>query len=218
MGEDLEPTKRRLRQRLLADRRALSAADVARLSAAVCTRVAALPAFTAARRLVAYAPIDGEVDPAGLVALARATRKPVYYPRRTETGLDFVAAAPETLVASPRRPPEPSSGAILAPGSVGVVFLVPGVAFDVTGGRRGRGVGAYDRALAVHAGAVRIGLAYEFQVVDALPQAVWDARMDAVVTELRLLAVPGDPLTAGAGRGADPKRREPGVKETPSCQ
>jgi 5-formyltetrahydrofolate cyclo-ligase len=35
-------------------------------------------------------------------------------------------------------------------------------------------------------GAVRVGLAYEFQVLPLLPEAPWDVRMDTVVTDTRV--------------------------------
>jgi 5-formyltetrahydrofolate cyclo-ligase len=68
-----------------------------------------------------------------------------------------------------------------------VLFLVPGLAFDARGARLGRGAGSYDRALARHVNALRIGLAYEFQLVQRLPEAAWDIRMDAVATDARLV-------------------------------
>ena len=78
-------------------------------------------------------------------------------------------------------------GSPLSAGTEGVVFLVPGVAFDPRGVRLGRGAGCYDRALARHPTALRVGLAYEMQVVPSLPEATWDVPMDAVVTEARVL-------------------------------
>jgi 5-formyltetrahydrofolate cyclo-ligase len=73
--------------------------------------------------------------------------------------------------------------------------VVPGVAFDLRGARLGRGRGWYDRALARYPAGTRLGLAYEFQVVPALPEAPWDVRMHALVTEARLIGE-----AAGASR------------------
>jgi 5-formyltetrahydrofolate cyclo-ligase len=62
--------------------------------------------------------------------------------------------------------------------------IVPGVAFDVAGGRLGHGRGYYDRLLGkLRPGTPRIGLAYQCQVVPALPLAPHDALLDSVVTE-----------------------------------
>ena len=64
-------------------------------------------------------------------------------------------------------------------------FIVPGVAFDRSGGRIGWGKGHYDATLAVaHPNAVRIGIAFECQLVDNVPRESHDAVLDAVMTEV----------------------------------
>ena len=65
------------------------------------------------------------------------------------------------------------------------VVLVPGLAFDLRGGRIGYGAGIYDRLLAqLRPSVLRVGLAYDCQVVEkALPQAPHDRPMDYLVTE-----------------------------------
>jgi 5-formyltetrahydrofolate cyclo-ligase len=87
----------------------------------------------------------------------------------------------------PPAPPGSSLGAALDPTAEAVLFLVPGVAFDPRGVRLGRGDGWYDRAFARHPGGVRLGLAYEFQVLADLPEAPWDVRMHGVVTDARVI-------------------------------
>lgn len=65
------------------------------------------------------------------------------------------------------------------------VALIPGLAFDVSGGRIGYGGGVYDRLLPqLRAGTLRIALAYDFQVSRApLPQEAHDLTVDYIVTE-----------------------------------
>jgi 5-formyltetrahydrofolate cyclo-ligase len=65
--------------------------------------------------------------------------------------------------------------------------LVPGLGFDVNGGRLGRGGGFYDRLLAAGT-ACRVGVAFECQVVEALPLEPHDRRMEFIITEQRVLA------------------------------
>lgn len=91
----------------------------------------------------------------------------------------------------------------LAPGALGVLepnreapsveledhdlVVLPGLAFDREGGRLGRGAGYYDRVLARILGAGRrpslIGVGYSFQLIDRVPMASHDVRVDLVVTE-----------------------------------
>jgi 5-formyltetrahydrofolate cyclo-ligase len=198
MGEDHERTKRQLRREISAARRGLGADAAVRLAAEVCRRVAAVPRLSAVRHLAAYAPAGGEVDPGILIRDARAAGATLYFPRVASDGLEFLAADPADLVPGPQGVLEPAEGAPLAVGTPDVVILVPGVAFDTRGARLGRGLGCYDRALARHATALRIGLAYELQIVPAVPEAVWDERVDLVATEARLIV--GEPRPGRAAK------------------
>lgn len=63
------------------------------------------------------------------------------------------------------------------------LIAVPGVAFDHKGNRMGRGRGFYDRLLKSTPNAVKIGLAYDFQMLDSIPTESHDIRMDCVLTD-----------------------------------
>jgi 5-formyltetrahydrofolate cyclo-ligase len=64
------------------------------------------------------------------------------------------------------------------------VFLVPGVAFDRTGGRLGRGSGYFDVVLTQRRGdGVAIGVVTESRVVDAVPMSDHDRSVDWLATE-----------------------------------
>lgn len=67
------------------------------------------------------------------------------------------------------------------------LIIVPGRAFDETGGRLGRGKGYYDRFLQTNTNSIKVGVAFEFQVVKDLKICTHDVRMDYLVTESRLL-------------------------------
>jgi len=181
MGQNLEQAKHLLRRQLSAARSRLGAADAARLSLAICARVLAMPVFRAALHVVLYRAIGNEVDPASLATSAASLGKRVHYPVADMDRWEFY---------SPRNgsaPSEPTDSNPLAPETRDVCFLVPGLGFDHRGARLGRGSGWYDRALARHPHGWRVGLAYEFQLVPSLPEASWDIRMNAVVTEARVL-------------------------------
>ena len=65
------------------------------------------------------------------------------------------------------------------------LIFVPGVAFGELGERIGRGQGYYDRFLPRAPQALRVALAFDFQVLHSLPQASHDQPVHWVVTELR---------------------------------
>jgi len=62
------------------------------------------------------------------------------------------------------------------------LLLLPGVAFDLTGGRLGRGGGWYDRSLPPDVNDL-FGIAFEFQIVDHVPATTLDRRVRGVFTE-----------------------------------
>lgn len=62
------------------------------------------------------------------------------------------------------------------------LVVVPGVGYDSAGNRVGRGKGYYDRLLA-ETKATKIGVAYDFQVVDEVDAEPHDVRVDIVITD-----------------------------------
>lgn len=63
------------------------------------------------------------------------------------------------------------------------LIVVPGVAFDSEGNRMGRGRGFYDRLLKSTPRAAKVGVAYDFQLLDHIATEPHDVRMDRVITE-----------------------------------
>ena len=62
------------------------------------------------------------------------------------------------------------------------LIVVPGVAFDGNGNRLGRGRGYYDRFLCHHLDVKRIGICFDFQLLDEVPSEPFDIRMDEVIS------------------------------------
>ncbi len=77
--------------------------------------------------------------------------------------------------------PQPNSMEWVTDASLDVI-IIPCVGYDAKGRRLGHGQGHYDRILA-RFGGCRMGLAFSFQEVDALPEAEHDQKMDVIVTE-----------------------------------
>lgn len=65
------------------------------------------------------------------------------------------------------------------------LIWVPGVAFGPQGERVGRGAGYYDRFLPLAPQALRVSLAFDFQLFSSLPQQPWDVPVHWVITEKR---------------------------------
>ena len=61
------------------------------------------------------------------------------------------------------------------------LILVPGIAFDSKNNRMGRGKAYYDSFLP-KTKAVKIGVCFDFQLVESVPVSVLDVKMDAIMS------------------------------------
>lgn len=70
------------------------------------------------------------------------------------------------------------------------LILVPGVAFGRDGSRLGMGAGYYDRFLLKAGQAVRMGVAYDALMQDALPVDAYDVNMQLLASESGIIHLP----------------------------
>ena len=66
------------------------------------------------------------------------------------------------------------------------LVLVPGMAFDWSGHRLGRGKGFYDRIL-TEASGIKCGVGYDFQLLEKIPVEPHDAKVNFMLTPARCL-------------------------------
>ncbi len=182
-----------IRQKTLRARDLLSSEARREKSRAITSRLWQLEEFRAARLLFVYVNFRSETETLPLI--------------RECLNNNMRIAAPLTLVKEKKLIPyeihEPEKD--LAPGYCQIpepviartmqvdpvqidTIILPGSVFDLCGGRLGYGGGYYDRFLASDAPqALRIAIAYDLQVIDALPLEPHDKRIHLLVTESRTL-------------------------------
>lgn len=183
-----------LRREMRRKRRALI--PIVRKDAAqrIARHLAHQPFVKPGARIAVYLAIQGEVDLAWFVALARRRRCRLYLPRLTKgcrAQMEFFAFDKDTPMRRNRFGiAEPGGSDIeILPARCLDVVLAPLVAFDAYGNRLGMGAGYYDRRLRFLRDRQSwrrprlIGVAYDFQRVARLAAQVWDVPMDACVTE-----------------------------------
>jgi len=191
-GGALREAKRAMRDRILRARDALPPEARAHAGSAIVTNLAAREDFRAARAVLASLAFRSEWETRPLLQAALALGKIVGAPRVnagkrmletyaiTDLGRDLGAGFLGIDEPLPHCRP-------LALDAIDWV-LVPGVAFDTHGHRIGYGGGYYDRLLPLlRSDTRRIAGAFELQVVEQVPAAMHDLRVDAVVTERRTL-------------------------------
>ena len=180
-----------MRREMRRRRRALGEADRRDAARALSRRLAGSRWFANGRTIAVYLPNDGEIGLLPLVARAWSMGKRTYLPKLFGPKLWFLPFHARTTFAGNRfsipEPVEPARRRI-RPMFLDLV-LFPLVAFDRVGNRLGMGGGYYDRTFeavrrrTAWRGPTLVGVAYEFQRVDALPAADWDVPLDAIVTE-----------------------------------
>jgi 5-formyltetrahydrofolate cyclo-ligase len=186
--------KRRLRLELRERLAAVTPADAAAWSLALCDTVIASEAFRTAKTVMAFIPILGEPDVTRLIDRAWAAGKRVCLPR-VDWNLRVMSAAQaprdrKDLVPGRHGILEPRPDAPAVPVPDLDMVLVPGLAVDRLGFRLGRGAGFYDRFLAHPAlTAASITPAFEVQLVHELPRDAWDVRVHAIATERRWIQI-----------------------------
>ena len=179
-----------LRQSLIQTRNSLSADFISDASQKICLSLFQIPELTSANSIAVYAAFQNEASLT--LYYSKPDFKTFYFPkfRNNTYGFSVVEDA-ETQ---------------LTPGQFGVlepldelkwynpdelqkridVWLIPGVGFDNSGNRLGRGKGYYDRLLANTSGH-KIGIGFECQLVNKVPAENWDIKMDIIVTESKVI-------------------------------
>jgi 5-formyltetrahydrofolate cyclo-ligase len=177
-----------------AELRAHMRAALGRISLAVrmveslelCARLE--PQLQSARSILFFAPLPDELDVWLLLEKLLPARKICALPAFDAATQAYVARRVRNLETD------------ITPGKFGVseplpecaeipldcfdLVLVPGVAFDLSGSRLGRGRGFYDRILAAASG-VKCGVAYDFQLLEQIPTELHDASVNFVFTPTR---------------------------------
>jgi 5-formyltetrahydrofolate cyclo-ligase len=168
---------------VLSRREALTADERAAASTRIAERALAL--LSRYRVVGLYAHKGSEVATAELDVALRAHGVRVAYPRIVDgqRELAFREVAIDALIPSRFGLREPPPGELVSLDAI-EAFCIPGLAFDRDGWRVGWGRGHYDATLAAAPDAVRVGLAFECQLVDHIEHDPHDARVHFVVTEL----------------------------------
>lgn len=199
-GPDLLAARAALRRSVRALRRSLPPAARRAAAERAARRFATLHWLRPGLRIGAYLASAEEFDPAPLLELAVRRGARIYVPRLSAVhaaGMGFAPLAPPM-----RRNRfgllEPAAPACCTARQLDLL-LMPLVAFDARGARLGMGGGFYDRALAFRhrrphwRGPRLVGVAFDVQAVAQVPIAPWDVRLDAVLTDNRLLICREEP-------------------------
>jgi len=168
--------------------------DIDALTTALVANLRALPAFAAARHVLLYLAMSGEVrvEEAWAPDDGKSWYAPRCAPKRRLAVHPYVPG--ETpLRAGPFgiREPDPTLTPEAEDPALLDLVIVPGLVFSERGGRIGYGGGYYDRFLPrTRPDCLRVVVAPSPLVVPDLPADPWDAPVDLLVTENGAFPVP----------------------------
>ena len=175
--------KTEIRRRMRELKRAVTAEEKLRRSETVMRSVEQLPEFQRARVVLLYWSMADEVQTHAFVE-RWYKEKTLLLPcvdgddlvLRQYTGPECMVAGEQFGIGEPTGEEWKDLGAV-------ELIVVPGVAFDKQNNRMGRGRGFYDRLLKSTPNAVKVGVAYDFQMLDTIPVEPHDVKMNRVITE-----------------------------------
>ena len=153
----------------------------------ITAHLLAMDLFRKAKNILVYVSLPVEVQTDRLILKMIAMKKNVYVPHMTKkhTGMKiFQIQDPAKDLKKGRfgvLQPRPLKSRKGSPGKLDLV-IVPGLGFDKTGARLGRGGGFFDRFLKKARNAHKIGLAFREQVVGKIPKEPHDMPVDRLIT------------------------------------
>lgn len=143
-------------------------------------------AFIMADNIMMYHSLPDEVSTHSFLK-KWADKKRFFLPRVNGVNLEILPYEESRLELGSFHIEEPTGNDMVSPDEIELI-VVPGVAYDRKGNRLGRGKGFYDRLLS-ESRAAKIGVGYEFQLVDFIPAEPHDIAMDMVITPGNIIRI-----------------------------
>lgn len=184
-----------LRKNILIKRDQLSTIQQRDLSLSIMDRVLGMALYQSAATVFIYVDFRSEVITRPLIDHMLRCGKKVVVPVTLIKEKDLLAVTitdpDKELAPGYCSIPEPiveiREKQMFSPDLIDIIFL-PGSVFDEQGGRMGYGGGYYDRFVSEKAPqAVRVGLAYELQMIESAPLQPHDELLDFIITEERTI-------------------------------
>ena len=156
----------------------------------IIEHIISLPEFINANQILFYIPIQGEVDLTHIFEEYK-NEKEFALPRMIYSSKDldlYKINNMDDLEKGTYDIPEPKKDLKeIKPEDIDLVLL-PGIGFGLDGHRIGYGEGFFDKLLK-KIPALKIGIAYEFQIVENVPAEDHDIPVNMIITENRIIRI-----------------------------
>lgn len=173
--------KQQIRAMIRSKKRAVTPEQIQKASRALTALFLHTPQYRNARSIYGYLPFNQEVDTRALLSQALKDGKRVALPKTYGDEMRFVWVTDlHAVQKAPLGCPEPVADSPVADDPDALVLL-PGLAFDLQGGRMGYGGGFYDRFLAGESHPT-VALCYGFQLLPQIPLEEHDLRVTCIIS------------------------------------
>ena len=172
--------KQSIRRRVKAQKSLLDEVEKISAADAVFTLLEQTAAFMMADHILVYHSLPDELSTRRFID-KWSDRKSFYLPRVNGVDLEILPYDRTRLSLGAFHIEEPQGDDLCDMADIEMI-VVPGVAYDRHGNRVGRGKGYYDRLLS-RTKAIKIGVAYDFQIVDDIETDAHDVKVDMIITD-----------------------------------
>ncbi|BCZ44232.1 5-formyltetrahydrofolate cyclo-ligase [Clostridium gelidum] len=187
--------KKILRKEILAKRKNIDTVEKEEKDRKILEKFYESKYYIEAKNIFIYISYDSEINTKGIINKALMDNKKIYVPR-TEFKTRLMDAVKITsldnLIESEYGILEPSAEEPhIDPNGLDLI-VVPGVAFDINGGRMGYGAGFYDRYFEKISKdnmkkVIKLALAYDFQILEKIPMNEQDVPVNYIITETKFI-------------------------------
>lgn len=171
-------SKEEIRKSIRQKKKLLSSEDKLQASELVFKQLFQLEQWKKANRVLSYHSLPDELQT--IEYLDKMLSKELFLPKVDGDTLKIVAYDKSRLITGAYNILEPDDNNYFPVEDIELI-IIPGVAFDKQKNRLGRGKGYYDKLLS-NTDAFKIGICYDFQLVEEIPADSHDIKMDIVIT------------------------------------
>lgn len=181
MSDKLLLKKKALRKKVADLKSTFTEKELLNLSEEVISTLNLVDVFQNAKIVLAYYSMPDEVDTHRLIKTHHSQKQFLLPVVNNDELILKKYISEESMLTSDYGIKEPTSDTFLEYDQIDLV-IVPGVAFDRTLNRMGRGKGFYDRLLP-KIKAPKIGVCFDFQLFDEIPTYQGDIKMNMIVSQ-----------------------------------
>ena len=185
--------KEEIRRKIIKKRLSLSSEYIKNISEQVCINLAETVEYIDSQNIMFYVATRSEVQTEEMIKISVNVGKNIFVPIILT---ECINLAPSTIYDFDNELEKGKKGILepkkeyyrLFPPEDIDLIIVPGVAFDLSGNRIGRGFGYYDNFLRKIGTSTKIiALAFEMQIVEKIPNDKNDIPVHKIITEKRII-------------------------------